>query len=59
MLVIHLSRNGFNPFGDSQQQRECTQSRGRIGKGSHEVDAPDIKDFDDQNRSEKHLISTG
>ena len=49
ILIIRPSKNGFIPFGNSQQQRECTQSR-ENWEMAHKVNAPNIKGFDDQNR---------
>jgi len=57
--VICHSRNDFNPFGDIINSNGNVLKAVGIEKGAHEVVASDIKDFDDKNRSERHLISTG
>ena len=53
MLVIRPSKNDFNPFGNIVILKAVG-----IGKRAYEVNTLVIKNFDDQNRSKRHLIST-
>ena len=48
-MVVGFARNGFNPFGDIIDGEKNIQVSKRIGKRSHKVDAPNIKDFDREN----------
>jgi hypothetical protein len=56
-VVISLASNGLHPLGHIVHSNQDVQISIGVGKWSHEINAPHIKDLHDQNRVEGHHIS--
>ena len=57
-VVIGLACNGLHPFGHIVHNNQDVQIAKGVQKRSHEINAPHIKNFSDQNRVKGHHISS-
>jgi hypothetical protein len=57
-VVISLASNGLHPLGHIVHSNQDVQIAIRVRKRSHEINAPNIKNLNNQNQVEGHHISS-